>query len=83
LPSAAVRHRDHPLVRRAALAGGDDYELAFTAPAGLSTEMGALAARAGVALTRVGRVDQGSGVAVVDGAGRTIVLTETGFDHFR
>lgn len=83
LSSVEARYRDHPAVQRAALAGGDDYELAFTAPVGRRSEITQLAARVGVALTRIGRVGQGGGVTAVDRANQPIVLTEAGFDHFR
>jgi len=83
LSAVGARHRDHPLVQRAALAGGDDYELAFSAAPKLRDEIRAVAGRTGVALTRIGRVEQGSGVTVIDRKGRPIVLTEAGFDHFR
>jgi len=83
LSSVAERYRAHPLVRQAALAGGDDYELAFTAPPGLRTQIGGLAQAAGVAVTRIGVIEPGAGVVVVDGDGKPITLAETGFDHFR
>jgi thiamine-monophosphate kinase len=78
----ALRYCDHPIGRRAVLAGGDDYELAFTAPAAHRSSLEALAGR-GVALTCVGRVEPGSGVSVVDRSGVPMILAETGFDHFR
>ena len=83
LSAVAIRYRDHPVVQRAALAGGDDYELAFSAPRELRDEIEAVAGRVALALTRIGRVEQGSGVAVIDRTGRPIELTEAGFDHFR
>jgi thiamine-monophosphate kinase len=82
LSPAAQRHRDQPLVQRCALAGGDDYELCFTAAASRHGELVDLAARLGLALTAIGRVEPGSGVAVLDAAGRAIALPEQGFDHF-
>jgi thiamine-monophosphate kinase len=66
---AAVRH---------ALAGGDDYELLFTAPAALRGGIGALAA--GVACRRIGTVTAGRGVQV-DGAELPRDAGH-GFDHF-
>lgn len=77
------RYRTHPLMLRCALAGGDDYELAFTAPASLREQVAALTADAGVALTRIGHIEAGEGVVVVDAHGNPIALPETGFDHFR
>jgi thiamine-monophosphate kinase len=83
LSSAAGPDRQHPVVRRSALAGGDDYELAFTAPSGARKVLGPLGAKLGVALTRIGRVEAGDGVVVLDKGGKPLVLPETGFDHFR
>ena len=83
LSPVAGRYRHHPLVRRCALAGGDDYELAFTGPSGVGPELDLLGGRLGVVLTRIGRIEAGAGVTVLDRAGKTVVLAETGFDHFR
>ena len=80
--SAAQRNRAHPLVQRCVLAGGDDYELCFTASPARRSELFELSARLGLALTPVGSVQPGSGVAVIDTAGRPLALTERGFDHF-
>jgi thiamine-monophosphate kinase len=62
-----------------ALMGGEDYELCFTARPG--TVNGAEFAETGVRLTRVGRVAAGSGVWLVDGAGRRR-RPGRGFQHF-
>jgi thiamine-monophosphate kinase len=77
------RYRTHPIMLRCALAGGDDYELAFSAPASRREEIAALAGTAKVALTRIGHIEAGHGVVVVDANGNPIALPETGFDHFR
>jgi thiamine-monophosphate kinase len=83
LSSAAESNRQHPVVRRSALAGGDDYELAFTAPSSARRVLGQLGAQLGVPLTRIGHVEAGEGVIVLDKGGNPLVLPETGFDHFR
>ena len=72
-----------PLERaRAALLGGDDYELAFTAPAENRAAIAALGPRVGVALTRIGEVTAGEGIVVVDGRGLPIAVPIVGHDHF-
>ena len=58
--------------RRIALqaTGGDDYELCFTAPAGMREAVLAAARLAGVAATRVGRVVAGREVRAMRADGR-------------
>jgi thiamine-monophosphate kinase len=68
--------------RRFALAGGDDYELCFTAPAGRRDAVSAAARAAGVAVTRVGRIESASGLRLIDGHGAPLELSLTSFDHF-
>jgi thiamine-monophosphate kinase len=72
-----------PIVQGAMLAGGDDYELAFTAPASATKEIVALSGRLAIGVTRIGRIAGGQGVQVLDGSGRAIELARKGFDHFR
>jgi thiamine-monophosphate kinase len=74
--------RDAALERRCVLAGGDDYELAFTAPAAARTAIEQLAAPLGVGLTRVGSIQAGAPrLQLLDAHGREIEVT-AGFDHF-
>jgi thiamine-monophosphate kinase len=64
------------------LAGGDDYELAFTAPPSQRDAVAAAAARSATAVTRIGRIDAQPGVRVLDGEGREIRRHFASFDHF-
>lgn len=66
----------------ALLAGGDDYELVFTAPAMESDAILAAGARVGVAVTRIGRVVAGDRVRVIDAGGAALHIDRAGFDHF-
>lgn len=75
--------RGYEPVVRALLAGGDDYELCFTAPRDRRTDIDALSGKLGIALSLVGTIVQGAGVEVRDARGRTLALKEKGFDHFR
>lgn len=77
-----VAKRSDPLVRRCLLAGGDDYELCFTAPPGRERAILAVAQAAGVPVCRIGRVMAEPGLIVLDGDGRDMAVRETGFDHF-
>ncbi|WP_317205738.1 thiamine-phosphate kinase [Janthinobacterium sp.] len=79
----ALARREQDLRRRFTAAGGDDYELCFTAPAGARAAIAALAAGAATPVTRVGRIDAAPGLRLVDGAARPLDLRLEGFDHFR
>jgi thiamine-monophosphate kinase len=41
------------------------------------------ARQAGVAVTRIGRIEAEAGLRLVDAAGRTVTNTFGSFDHFR
>ena len=66
-----------------ALRGGEEYELAVAAPAGLDTAD--FASRFGIALTAIGRVERsargGGAVEIVDRAGGRVEFP-SGHDHF-
>ena len=75
--------RDQAPVMRAVLAGGDDYELCFTAVPERAGAIEALAATLDIALTRIGRIVEGNALTVFDAAGRPLAVKDKGFDHFR
>lgn len=77
LAFAAMDDRD-PL--ELALAGGDDYELLFTVPTGREEALEAAAETAGIAVTRIGVVEAGSGAVLRGPAGERDV-SELGHDH--
>lgn len=77
---AAKRH--DPLVQQCLLAGGDDYELCFTAPPVREQALLAVAQAAGVAVCRIGRVTAEPGLRLLDGEGREMRAGVKGFDHF-
>jgi thiamine-monophosphate kinase len=80
LPVADAARRAGPALRLAA-AGGEDYELCFTAPVGaVAMVHEAFVARFGVALTKVGEVTEGEGAVVVDEDGSPLELR--GFQHW-
>jgi len=78
---APLRHDD--TVIRAIVAGGDDYELCFTADPRSRDAIDALARSLGIALSRIGRITAGNAVTVLDAAGQPVNLKAGGFDHFR
>lgn len=63
-------------------AGGDDYELAFTAAPSHAAAVEAAAAQAQVAVTRIGRIDAEPGLRLLDAEGRPVTRQFSGFDHF-
>ena len=69
------------------LAGGDDYELLFTASASRRADIAALAETLGLALTRIGTIEPGEpGVpprlTLLDTDGRPVPIDHRGYDHF-
>lgn len=70
------------LKRRFCAAGGDDYELCFTAPASMRAAVVAAAARAATPVTRVGAIEAAPGLRLVDASGAALDLKLAGFDHF-
>lgn len=64
------------------LTGGDDYELLFTARPAHEAVLKALSAKLGLAITRIGHVETGSGtVTALDSLGRSIDIGTGGFEH--
>ncbi|WP_274585483.1 thiamine-phosphate kinase [Neisseria leonii] len=64
------------------LAGGDDYELVFTAPPSVRTEIRQAAQAAGVAVSLVGEMTAEPGLRIVAADGSLLPQEKTGFDHF-
>lgn len=67
---------------RYALAGGDEYELAFTAATENRDAIAAVGERLALPLARIGRVDASSGVRVVDARGLALADLWRSHDHF-
>jgi thiamine-monophosphate kinase len=70
---------DPAQAQQAALAGGDDYVLAFTLPA---AELPGLL-EAGLPITVIGKVLEGQGVTLHDRDGNDITPQAKGYQHFR
>ena len=64
------------------LAGGDDYELAFTDPASARDAVASAARTAQTAVTRIGTIEADRGVRLVDAAGAPVQASLSSFDHF-
>jgi thiamine-monophosphate kinase len=74
--------------RRCTVAGGDDYELCFTAPVAARASIEKVSDNAGVRATRIGTIiapDSAAATPTIawhDAAGAPLTLTLQGFDHF-
>ena len=85
---AARQHPDWPAVAADTdalahvLAGGDDYELAFTAPAHARSAVARAAELAGTPVTRIGRIDAELGLRLLDAQGQPLPQRYASFDHF-
>ncbi|MGE5652071.1 MAG: thiamine-phosphate kinase [Bacillota bacterium] len=79
-PMLAMQPQD--VRRRFALAGGDDYELCFTAPAKRRADVLDAARTAGITVTRAGTIDSTPGLRLADAHGAPLHLSLSSFDHF-
>ena len=85
-----LQARRHPMMAALAisridactLAGGDDYELCFTAPSSAQAAVRDAAAQAGVPVTCIGRIEAERGVRVMAPGGQQLPLRFSSFDHF-
>jgi thiamine-monophosphate kinase len=83
LPRSAVLAAQPPALQHLCLlAGGDDYELLFAAPPARRDDVLAAARSAGAPVTRIGRVEPGEALRIVDGRGAPVEGRWAGFDHF-
>ena len=64
------------------LAGGDDYELLFTAPVAQRDAVQAAARASALPVTRIGQVQSTPGLRLVDENGAEVANTFRSFDHF-
>ena len=69
--------------REFTLAGGDDYELVFSAPPERAARVRDAAQRADVQVTRIGRIENVAGLRLVDQAGQAVANGFGSFDHFK
>ena len=69
--------------QQALLAGGDDYELCFTAAPEQTRVIEQVSQRIGLTLTPIGKVVADTGLVVRDPQGLALDLNYASFDHFR
>lgn len=68
--------------REAVLAGGDVYQLCFTAPPDQRAAIERLADDHAVRVSRVGSIQETPTLAVLDDSGAPLAVSFSGFDHF-
>ncbi|MEE1654471.1 MULTISPECIES: thiamine-phosphate kinase [Brachymonas] len=81
--SPALRQHATSLVLAYALAGGDDYELLWTAPPERHEQVLAAAHSCGLQATRIGQIEAGTGLRLQQADGSIVPVDSTAFDHFR
>ncbi|HMR29563.1 MAG TPA: thiamine-phosphate kinase [Geminicoccaceae bacterium] len=74
--------RNLPGALDAALSGGDDYELLFTAPVAARAAVEAAAGAAAVQVTRIGHIEAGKGLRLIGPEGRPMSPRQAGWRHF-
>jgi thiamine-monophosphate kinase len=63
--------------------GGDDYELAFTAPASQRNAVQAAAAASNTPVTRIGQIEAALGLRLIDDQGKPVKSSFESWDHFQ
>jgi len=66
-----------------ALAGGDEYELCFTAPIARHAELDALSEKLKFPLTCIGNIVAGKDCKIIDANGNMMKVERAGYDHFK
>ncbi|MBC7945382.1 MAG: thiamine-phosphate kinase [Burkholderiales bacterium] len=84
IPKSAflARHAANPVACAASIAGGDDYELCFTAPLSEDARIRQIAGELGLPLTRIGQIEAGNKLIVRDETGKAMNVESHGYDHF-
>jgi thiamine-monophosphate kinase len=80
--SLLVGGADRATALECLLAGGDDYELCFTAPPAAAERIAAIAQEVGLTLTRIGKITADSRLVVRDERGVALAELPRAFDHF-
>ena len=81
LSDVAKKYATSDAGRTAIVAGGDDYELCFTAPANARESIADLVDVLNIPLTRIGQIKRGKGVSL-QAEGKPVKVDGLGYDHF-
>jgi thiamine-monophosphate kinase len=82
LPEFFAQLTEQRLVQQCLLAGGDDYELCFTAAAEQRTSIVKIAENLGLPLMRIGKIVAGEGLRLIGTDGSAMKIERLGYDHF-
>jgi len=74
-------HLDDPMIQQCILAGGDDYELVFTAPQSQRSAIEQLSHQLNLPLSLIGKTTENPGVKVMYKQ-QMLAISKKGFDHF-
>lgn len=81
-PSSATGQFDQKLLQQCTLAGGDDYELLFTATPQHRAAVAEAATQSQTPVTRIGQVEAAPGLRLLDAQGMPVENRFASFDHF-
>lgn len=77
-----IKGVDEGALQKCVLAGGDDYELCFTAPAANRAAIESISVKLALPLTLIGRITKETGCKVRSAEGSLMQIMEQGYDHF-
>ena len=82
VPLSAAARAAGPAWLPTCLTGGDDYELLLAVPPARTDALRAEAARAGIAVSRIGRFVAEPGLRILDPTGADLRVARAGWSHF-
>ncbi len=84
LPVSAFisQHLTNKCMQQFVLAGGDDYELCFTADISQRDALNRISQHLNLALTHIGNITATHGLIVLDAEQKPLHFDKTGYDHF-
>jgi thiamine-monophosphate kinase len=76
------KHLNEKQIQQCILAGGDDYELCFTAPQKNRSAIKKISEELHLPIALAGNIHAGAGLVVLDENKQKVILEKTGYDHF-
>ncbi len=81
-PHVGLKPEQQKTIQRCILAGGDDYELCFTAPVANRAEIEKISNTLALPLTRIGKINSGLACVVLAADGGEVKIEGAGYEHF-